>query len=434
MTTRYTARSKTRFDVPGLPSGYDSKSAPEITVPSVGIEDVDGALFKLFNEEIPLIVNDNKQGTRRVPVVFFAGEKWALQKKFRALRDKNNSLILPLLTAVRTTLVMDPTSDITGRGINQQTGEIVIHRRLDKSDRAYQGLINRLLLKHQRNVAVTATEADANQLTTLREQGDLADDPVVQQGGLLLPNRKNNIYETIVVPSPRFFTATYEFTLWAQYSRHSMQLLDAIINSQLEQGSCWRIESPKGYWFVATVEGNQFEVDTNTDDFSSEERVIKHKFVVKVPGYILAPSVPGAPVPIKRYVSAPSISFETALMASVDTHEGGVVEPFLGADDPTLPIEAEGKTRRSDQRLDNSTQLYDPGAGNNKHDPALKRTPRGTPAAKFKKVTAIDKNGKLVTKLFRVKTVNAFSGETVLAPDAASEGMMIVLADDAADD
>lgn len=430
MTTRYTARSQTRFNVPGLPSGYEGRSTADIVVPSVGIEDVDKALFDLFNEQIPLVVGGEGQETKRVPVVFYTGEKWALAKKFRALRDRNGSLILPLITAVRTNVTQDPVQDITGRGINQQTGEIVIHRRLDKSDRAYQGLINRLLLQHQQNLAVAPGQGDAGQLTTLRELGDLAEDPTVTQGGLMVPDRRNNVYETIVVPAPQFFTAQYDFTIWTQYNRHMQQLLDAIIASQLPQGNCWRLDTPKKYWFLASVDANAYTADLNADDFSQEERIIRYKFVIKVPGYILAPAVPGAPVPIKRYVSSPTISFQTGIPTTVQTSGGEGTDPFLGADDPTLPLDAEGKVpRRRDQRRDNSTGLF-PGAAENPDDPALNQLPRATSPAKFKKVTGIDKNGKLVTRLFRVKSVNEFTGETVIAPDAGSEGLTIVVMED----
>lgn len=432
MATRYSARSQTRFNVPGLPSGYETKSAADITVPSVGISDVDKALFDLFNEQIPLVVGGEGDETKRVPIVFMAGEKWAMNKRLRALRDKNNALILPLITAVRTTVTQDSAADIAGRGINQQTGEIVIHRRLDKSDRAYQGLINRLMLKHQRNLAVLAGDADANQLSTVRAQGDLENDPTVLQGGLLVPDRRHNVYETIVVPAPQFFTAQYDFTIWAQYNRHMQQILDAIMSSQLSQGNCWRIESPKGYWFIASVEGNQYAAENNTDDYAQEERLIRYKFVVNVPGYILAPSVPGAPIPIKRYVSSPSITFQTGLPTAVQTSGDGITDPFLGADDPTLPTDVEGNPRRRDLRCDGSTLLY-PGSGDSPHDPALSQLSRGTSPAKFKKVTGVDKNGRLVTRHFRIKSVNSFTGETVLAPDAGDDRLVIIVTDDVAD-
>jgi len=432
MATRYTAQPQTRFGVPGLPTGYQSKSAPDdFTIPSVGIKDVDATLFKLFNEEIPFAVESN--GTlKRPPVVFFAGEKFALNKTLRALRDRNNSLILPLITAVRTTIVQEAQSDIAGRGINQQTGEIIIHRRLDKSDRAYQNLINRLLLNHQKSLAVNPAHADAGQLTTLREIGDMAEDGVVKQGGLLMPDRKNNIIETIVVPAPQFFTAKYEFTIWTQYTTHMTQLLEQLMSSQLPQGNAWRLDSDKGYWFVAKVDENTYTADTNTDDFSKTERIVKYKFTINVPGYILASNVPGAPVPIKRYVSTPIITFSTDSSQNVGLRGDQVDDPFLGADDPTLPMDPgdDAPSRRRDQRKTNGTRLFPPTDPASPEDPAVKKLPRGVAPARFQKIVGRDSNGRIVTQYARVKNVNQATGEMVLAPDTSLDGLTIVISDD----
>lgn len=433
MTTRYNIKPKTRFGAAPLPSGYEGNSATDFTIPSCGIEDVDRALFELFDKEIPLIVSgENNTENRRCPVIFFAGEKWALNKKLRAMRDRNHALILPICTAVRTSIVQDPLEDITGRGINQQTGEIVIHRQLDKSDREYQGLINRMLLQHQKNLAVNPEMADPGQLTTLRDIGDMANEQVIQQGGLMVANRKNNVYETIVVPSPQFFTAIYEVVLWTQYTAHMTQLIEQVISSQLPQGNCWRLDSPKGYWFLAHVDGNNYVADTNTDDFSQTERVVKYKFTIKVPGYILASKVPGAPVPIKRYVSSPTISFDTGIVSTVDAAGGTVPDPFLGSDDPTLPLDAndDAQSRRTDQRNTDGTRLLPNISQINSDDPALKAYPRGAHPPRFTKITGIDKNGRLVTKLYRIKGTNSAQGETVLDADAVLGGLNIVVTED----
>ena len=434
MATRYTARSQSRFNVPGLPSGYQSKSSPDdFTIPPVGLSDVDKALYDLFNSEIPLIVGDNNGSTIKVPVVFFAGEKWALNKRLRALRDRNGALILPLITAVRKQLVQAPNQDITGRGINQQTGEIVIHRRLDKTDRGYQQLINRLLIDHQPNLAVNVGNADAGQLTTLRAVGELANDPVVKQGGLMVPDRTDNIFETIVVPSPQFFTAQYDVTVWTQYTSHMNQIVEQLISSFLPQGNAWRLDTDKGYWFVATVDANTWTNDSNADDYSQTERVIKHKFTVNVPGYILASAVPGAPVALKRYVSSPTISFTTGIVPDPVTEATGDDTPFLGADDPTLPLDTgdDAPSRRRDQRDVRGTRLYPNIDATSPDDPALSQLPRGTGPAQFQKVVGYDKDGNKVTQYFRVLNQNRFTGETVLsAEDATLGGLTFVLNDD----
>ena len=169
MPTRFNSKSQAKFGVTGINTD-NHQGTPDLSIPPVGIEDADVALFKLFENEIKLQINGDNGDPKKVPVIFATGEKWAILKKKRALRDRNNTLILPLLTIARNSITQDFTTDITGRGINQQTGEIVIRRRLDKSDRNYQNLINRFLLKNQKNVATNPElEHVDNQLLTDRK-------------------------------------------------------------------------------------------------------------------------------------------------------------------------------------------------------------------------------------------------------------------------
>lgn len=439
MPTRFNGKSKQAFGVSGIQSGYGGLSAPaDLTVPSVGVEDADAALFNLFDKEIAFQVSTsdkNREEMKRVPVIFTAGEKWALAKRNRGLRDRNGALILPLITVVRTTIQQDPTQDITGRGINQQTGEILVRRRLDKSDRGYQGLINRLLLKHQTNLAMLSGQADPGQLATGRKLGDLADDPTVADGGLMIPDRQNNVYETLVLPAPQFFTALYEVTFWAQYTVQMFQLIELLISSFLPQGNAWRLDTPKGYWFVATVDGNVYNSESNIEDMSGEERMIKYKFTVRVPGYVLASKVPGAPVPIKRYVSSPVITFDVGVDVGESVAASGIDDPFLGADDPTLPLD-DVKNRRRDQRRTNGTRLFPGPDVTPPDDPALvgngrgSGLPRGQSPAQYRRITGLDRNGNVVTKLVRVVATNKFTGETVFAPDSDLGGLTIVVTDD----
>lgn len=419
MAHRYNSRSQTRFGVAGLPSGYDSIASSELTIPSVGLEDVDRALFSLFDKEIPFQVSTETE-TKRVPIIFATGERWAQFKNGRALRDKNNSLMLPLITIGRTNVQQVVSSDIAGRGINQQTGEIIVKRRLDSSDRAYQSLINRMLIPHQKSLASAVVSADQDvQLSTERTLGDMADDPTVNDGGLLLADKTNNVYETIVLPSPQFYSVTYDVIIWTQYQTHMNQVLEQMMSSFLPQGNAWKLETQKGYWFIATVDNNTFSAENNFDDFAQKERLVRYKFSVNVPAYVLASNVPGAPVPIKRYVSTPSVSF--IIDSTAESEEAGVTDPFLGSDDPTLPLSDEA-SRRRDQRRVNGTRLYNSG----EHDPALSNT-RQRSAAKYKKIVGIDRKGRQIVKFVRIASVNPRTGETVYSTDPTLGGLNVAI-------
>lgn len=346
MSTRFNTKSKTSQGLSPLQTGYENlKYGPaDLTIPSCGIEDVDVAMFDLFDKEIsPECGGIDSSPLKKVPVIFAAGEKWALLKKGRPIRDKNNTLILPLITIVRTEINQQTSEDVAGRGINQQVGEIVIRRRLDKSDRQYQNLINRQGIQNQANVFVNTSVNDINVVTT-RDVGKLTSDPDVSDGILLKPSLTNNVVETIVVPTPQFYTAKYQVTVWAQYMQHTNQVVEKIFSSLLPQGQCWRLDTKKGYWFVASLESGGVSTETNFDDMSQQERFIKSTFNVSVPAYIFASDAPGAPVPVKRYVSSPVISFTTDAVTS-DLGDNYV----LGSDDPTLPLD-EQKNVRDDQR------------------------------------------------------------------------------------
>lgn len=432
MTTGYNSRSRNYFNVPGLKSGYDGESAPTTNIPSVSVEDVDRAIFELFDKQIPFQVKTN-EGMKNVPVIFASSEKWAAIKRGKAIRDKTGSLILPLITIARANIVQDGPNDFAGRGMNQHSGEFIVRRKLDASDRDHQALRNRLYLKNQLNAAVKPEDDQVTgQLVTKGHVGDLAEDPIVTGGGLLIGDRLNNVYETIVVPSPQFYTAMYEITFWTQYTQQMNHMLEQTMTSFLPQTQGWKIETPNGYWFIATIDAGQFAAENNADEMSREERVIKHKFSLKVPAYIFATSTPGAPVPVKRYVSAPTVSFDIGVAGATGLETSqteGVEEPFLGADDPTLPL-SDGKTRRRDQRNAGETRLYKGSTEISPEDPALVNARRGHPNARFKKIIGIDSAGRRVVKFVRVTSVNSHTGETVLSPSADLGGLTIVVVED----
>jgi len=581
MPTRQTAScyQKSLFSVPPLPTGY-SATPSDLFISPVGIEDVDKALFNLFNKEIGFQVSgDDVDGAKKLSVVFQAGEKWALMKKLRSMRDRNGSLKLPIMSVLRTSVVQDMSTDINGRGINQQTGELVVKRRLDKSDRAYQNSINRLGLQHQSNIAssegvdvvsetlgtssddeivgddnspVLVEESNSVPATSRSVSDLLLTDTDVASGALLKSNKTNNIFEIIVLPSPQFFTATYEVTFWAQYTTHMNQLLGQLMGSFLPQGNAWRIDTPAGYWFVAVVDNNSYSSKENADDFSAEERVIKYEFTVTIKGYSFAPRETGQPIPVRRYVSAPQVSFEistsnltqslinSGVVSSITSHATGtglisvsgtpngnyrlrvkivsnligsaayvtsgnvavqislnggvtfgqqilvpvsgimsltkisgavptntglvltfttstttflfadyyvatcqaplygsgttdIVDPFLGADDPTLPM-SKNANKRPDHRFDGNTLLYkNPGMAEidpSPQDPALSTVPRGVPIARYQKVSSINEKGQQVIRYVKVRSVNKFTGESVIAIGDASLGGVSILLDE----
>ena len=83
--------------------------------------------------------------SKRPPVIFATGERFAILRRKRPLRDKAGALILPLISIMRTDISQKPERGM-GPG---QGGPHVIKKKLSKDDPRYQRLLNKRGIKNQ---------------------------------------------------------------------------------------------------------------------------------------------------------------------------------------------------------------------------------------------------------------------------------------------
>ena len=349
-----------------LKTGYEGTNVPEnFSIPSVGIEDIDRAIFDLFNTRLAFETKVNNQ-TNRVPVIFASGERFALTRRDNPLRDKNNVLILPLISIKRGTIGHKTQADVFGTAISiRKTGDYYIKKRLDKSDRDYQKVVNNFRLKNQKDVATRShiavtstspgTEAVVGEVASRRQGGPLSfRDP--QKFNLLNNDLTNNIYEYITVPYPKFIGVSYNVIFWTQYMQEMNQLIETFMMKFDGQAPEFILETNKGYKFTAFIQ-NTFTNSDNFDDFTSDERIIKMSFDIKVPGYIIAPEHPGLPSPYRRFVSAPQINFDVweqnaPLVTEPDANRAGeIIDKFTLTDVSVLNNNGNEVTRRGEENL-----------------------------------------------------------------------------------
>jgi hypothetical protein len=291
-----------------IDTGLEGNSIPlDLELPPCSIEDVDRSLFNLLDTQLPFQY-EHKGAQKRVPVIFATGERFAVLRRSEPLRDKSGALILPLISLMRT-------------GINQETtpssgphqrGPITIRRKIDKSSSIYKRLVNVEGFQNSDDHAHPSSE-----LTPLgTEPGRVTSrglKPAVETPGVKgMPNSSfaDNIYETIVMPAVKYFTSSYEVTFWCQYTTQMNNMISAMMSMYQDNNKrTFRLETDKGYWFVGYV-GAELTPQENFDDFSDDERLVKYTFTVSVNGYQVAPDYPGAPVMLRRHISAAQISFE----------------------------------------------------------------------------------------------------------------------------
>lgn len=327
MSTRETTEALTQGSIP---TREDNTSDAFLELPSCTIEDIDRSVFELFDKDLPIHYKYKKK-TRRVPVVFAAGERFALIARKQPLRDKNNALILPVLSIMRTDIVA---SNDMGLSSNQSVPH-VIKKSLSRKDPRYQRIINKLGLKNSDDMPSTEAFIDT---TSKNKQGALPGRVAsrrtssmvplgVRRGDLLEPDLNRNITEIIEMPPVQFITATYEITVWAQYVQQMNDIIMAIMsNMQSYGGRTFRLETKKGYRFTAFLDSN-FSAGNNFEDFTEDERIIRTSFSLKVPGYLLGETYPGAPNRLRSKASSPELMFEMNFLAGEvvsDTNISGI--------------------------------------------------------------------------------------------------------------
>jgi hypothetical protein len=314
MTSRYESNA----EVPGrLSTGYEGESSDSDFIPSLKIEDVDRAFFELFQSSLPLFYRSSKNSDgeqKRIPVIFSTGERFAIATKKEPVRDKNGALILPLISITRSGISQENSK---GGGINDRQNELIIKRKISKEDPLYQ-----------------STQKTSN-------------DFFESSGRVFYPRLEKGIYETIVIPMPKYFTLSYEVTIWTQYLQQMNDVMQVMMGSYLQPGARnIKINTKQGYWLVAYF-GDEVSQDSNVSDFSDSERLLKASFTASVPAYLILPEFPGSMKPIKKFISAPEITFNSVPKQEIEDIPGpgippGNIDAYLLSevstiDDPDFP-------------------------------------------------------------------------------------------------
>lgn len=297
-----------------LPTGVEGTNVPpNFSIPGVTIADVDRAIFNLFEKRLKLEVKVG-QKTISVPTIFAGGERVFMVKGHRPPRDRAGAFILPIVSIKRTGLDQSKPGIISGRGMGQSTGDLVIKKRLSARDAKYQSLINSLNVKNQDNVAsnenrLSASNPVGSHVNTVATRRNQPSSFNTWTGEMLAPNLGNNIFEIITMPFPHFYTALYEVTIWTQYVQHMNSILERFMTSYDAQGNQFKLETDKGYWFVCYVDDDLSSAD-NFNDYTDDERFVRYKFTLKVPAYLHGVERHGSGTPFRSFLSAPQLSFQ----------------------------------------------------------------------------------------------------------------------------
>lgn len=329
MSTKYDLNNKNRY----APTGYEGSSNTDYIIPSCGLEDIDLAMFNLFDKQIPLYYDLHGE-TKKVPVIFATGERFALLRRKQPITDRNGALILPLVSITRSGIENVPQKGIA----NNQMFPNIVTKRISKKDLQY---------RQQQNIEKLKNVNGEN----LLQEGDLS----------LKARTEKNIIETIEMPPIKYFGVNYEISIWSSFTQQMNKLLETIMSAYtLNPGQQFRLESDKGYTFSAFVDSS-ISQDTNYNEFTDAERYIKYNMTISATGYIIAPNILGGKTALRSFASAPEVSFDVIEdYIQIDPESGGVHDPNpnahifddLKTDDSLSPANRIGiDSKENSQRL-----------------------------------------------------------------------------------
>ena len=321
MSSKFNLNAPQRY----APTGYEGQNYADYVIPSCGLEDLDKAVFNLFDKDIPLYYMLQEE-QRKIPVIFATGERFALIQRKEPVIDRNGTHVLPLISITRNNIDQTPAKGIA----NNQMLPHIITKRISEKDLSYRQNKN---FENLSNID--------------------GEDKGLEANLSLKPKLERNIVETIEIPAIKYFGASYEITIWSSFTQQMNKILEAIMSAYtLNPGYQFRIESDKGYWFSAFVESS-LSPDTSYADFTDAERYIKYSMTIQATGYLIAPNILGGKTALKSFLSAPEVTFEV-LEESVNldpSSVGGVVDPNpdahifddLATEDSPLPAQRIGQ-------------------------------------------------------------------------------------------
>ena len=199
----------------------------------MALMDLDKSLLSHVNKVMNIQISEAGE-LRDVPVMYGNEERWANFRRRGVIRDRNGSLVLPLLMLKRTTINMNETlpnwkHDLTGDNI-----ELIRSSKWSKD----------------------------NQYTKFNIQTGV-----------------KPVEERIVTGYPQYVNATYDFVVWTQYMTQMNSVLEVFVDQHQRY---WGDNT--SYRFLCKIDGG---LQDASEISANGERLLRHSFVVTLNGYLI---------------------------------------------------------------------------------------------------------------------------------------------------
>jgi len=238
-----------------MPTDQELARLKKIPFEPSKIETIDAAMYNFLEQELDLSTTTNN-GWTKTPIIWSSAERMYQSKRDDRVRDNKGTLILPLITVERTSVIKSPSKkgSVWANILpvrDEKGGSIPVARRINQEK--------------------TSNFANAH---SQRKRGQI-NFPM---------NTGKVVYETISIPLPVYVTITYQITLRTEYQQ---QMNDLMVPFATTPGGINYILIREGaHRYEGFIQEN-FEHVNNFNSFTSEERKLETKLNIEVLGYLV---------------------------------------------------------------------------------------------------------------------------------------------------
>jgi hypothetical protein len=228
----------------------------ELLMPST-IEDIDAAMLNYIDNTLDIFTRTNK-GWKKVPVIWVAAERAAQIKQHKDLRDTDGSMIYPVMTLERNSIVKDLSDKGSIYGNippvkDAKRGSITVARRINQDK--------------------TGNFANADSKRLYKQIN-------------FKTKKKNNkvVYETYTIPLPVYINVSYVVSIVTEYQEQMNDIITPFITTP--GGINYFQLRRNGHVYEGFID-SEFSADNTVDDLGDQERKFTTDISIKVLGHII---------------------------------------------------------------------------------------------------------------------------------------------------
>ena len=231
---------------------------------SVGVKDIDEAVFYYFNNEIKPFVYQN--GNRiEVPVIYGSPERWKSFQRDGYYRDKKGAIMYPIIVIKRDTLSKDRT----------------VANKLDSNQPNLYGMYSK----------------------------NFSSKNFYSNFGTL--NNRKPVKKFHIVAQPDYVTIEYSCIIQTYY----MEQLNKIVEScEYASDSYWG--NPEKYVFRSFIDS----FTTKTEIPNNSDRMVTGTFNIRLRGYLIPDTIQKELNSVKMYNSKSSVIVSETVVQNIDDH------------------------------------------------------------------------------------------------------------------